>query len=313
MAEQPPSPQLHDLPVFLLARIVRSLATGDARAATALACTCRLLAAVSADELLVFAPLCRELQAAAPLCRELALQPVAPAAASAALHRPHACAYVALRLGAWLTRSLWRGAGDDAGRRYAFFWKTDGGVECTELDAACAIRAVGSCYVGRSGGDASAGVRDSTVMDVLRLDSDRCVLSFPPEEQVVSAVASAIVGECRSPVGSPSSNFAVEYLKHTHTLVKTSRRRRAGQQAGPDVALLRVAPLAQVSIVLGETRPHAETAESALDIAAGVTSVRCLVHQRCMLSFFWLRGGRLVACCTHGGAPPRDVCSITPP
>ena len=309
MAQQPPVAQLQDLPAFLLARIVRSLAVSDPRAAVSLACTCRLLAAVSADELLVFAPLCRELQKLQP-----ATSCGGPSSVRRWQHRPHACAYVSLRLGAWLTSSLWRGAGDDASRRFAFFWKTDGGtVECAELDAVtCNARSVGVCRVGSCG---EARARDSDgAMDVLRLDVDRCVLSVPPEQPVVSAVAVSIAGKCTSPVGSLSSNFALAYLEHTHKLVKASRRRRTGQQA-PDMALLRVAPLAQVSLVLGDSRPHVETAASALDIAAGVTRVRCVRHERdtCIFSLYWLRGGRLLACCTQGGAAPRDVCNIVPP
>ena len=304
--------QLHDLPAFLLARIVRSLAVHDPRAATALACTCRLLAAVSADELLVFAPLCRELHKLQPAtsCEEGRRE-------RRWAHRPHACAYVSLRLGAWLTGSLWRGAGDDATRRFAFFWTASSGtVECAELDVTrptCTARSVGACRVG-SGGDARA--RDSDgAMDVLRLDADRCVLSMPPEQPAVSFVATTIAGTCTSPVGSPSSNFALAYLEHTHTLVKSSRRRRAMQQAGPDIVLLRLAPLAQASLVLGDTTAHVETAASALDIAAGVTRMRCVKHEcdACILALYWLRGGRLLACCTHGGAAPREVCNIAPP
>ena len=304
MAQQ--VPQLHDLPAFLLARVVRSLAVSDPRAAVSLACTCRLLAAVSADELLVFAPLCRELQK---------LQPATPCGGASGVRRrpgrPHACAYVALRLASWLTSNLWRGAGDDAGRRFAFFWKADGGtVECAELDSTCTARLVGTCRVG-SGGDARG--RDSDgALDVLRLDAERCVLSLPPEQPAVSAMASAIVGTCTSPVGSPSSNFALAYLEHTHTLVKSSRRRRTGQQAGLDLALLRVAPLAQVSLALGDARPHIDTAASALDIATGATLVHCVKHEACVLTLFWLRGGRLLTCCTHGGAAPREVCHIAP-
>ena len=303
MTQQPP--QLHDLPAFLLARVFRSLAATDPHAAVSLACTCRLLAAVAADELLVFAPLCRELQQ---------LQPANSCGGASSVrrwpHRPHACDYVALRLATWLTGHLWRGAGDDAGRRFAFFWRADGGtVECAELDSTCAIRSVGALRAG-----SGTRRRDSDgALDVLRLDADRCVLSVPPEQPAVSAVASAIAGPCTSPVGSPSSNFALAYLEHTHTLVKSSRRRRAGQQAGPDLALLRVAPLAQVSLALGEAKPHIETASNATDMAAGATRVRCLKHNACVLTFFWLRGGRLLACCTHGGAAPREVCHITPP
>lgn len=294
MEQQPPPLQLQDLPLCVLARVVRRVARTDGRAATALASTCRLLAAVAADELLVFSPLCRELAAScgAGVCVD--------AWSARKTRRPHAAAYVSLRLCAWLTASLWRGAGDDADRLYAFFWNRDGGVECTELDNAsgCSVRRVCVCRVGGSS-DVPPRARDGpAAMDVLRLDCDRVAVRVPPTRAAVSAVAAVIAGKCASPVGSPSSNFALEYLQHTHTLVRsreTRRRARAGGQPPADFALLRAARLEQLSLAL---RTSSEDAAVVEDAAAGVTRVRCSKHAACTLSLYWLRGGRLLACCT---------------
>lgn len=308
-----PPPQLQDLPLCVLARIVRRVARVDARAATALACACRLLAAVAADELLVFAPLCRELAAAcgAGVC--------VGAWSARQTRRPHAAAYVALRLGVWLTESVWRGAGDDAQRLFAFFWTSDGAVACNELDnaAGCVVRRICDCRF--SGGDAVRQARDGgSVMDVLRLDLDRCALRAPPVRVTASSVAAAIAGTCVSPVGSPSSNFAIEYLQHTSRMVQSrdSRRRaRTGGQAATlsDFALVRCGRLGDLSLVLSaETVAEPDMAipllEAVADAAAvGVTQASCGAHAACSLTLHWLRGGRLLASCTHNGGPPRDV------
>jgi hypothetical protein len=309
--EPPPPLQLQDLPLCVLARIVRRVARADARAATAAACSCRLLAAVAADELLVFAPLCRELAAAcgAGVC--------VGAWSARQTRRPHAAAYVALRLGVWLTESLWRGAGDDAQRLFVFFWTSDGAVACTELDnaAGCIVRRVCDC---RFSSDALRQARDGgDVMDVLRLDLDRCALRAPPVRAVqVSAVAATIAGKCASPVGSPSSNFALEYLQHTHTMVQSrdSRRRaRSGGQASLSAfALVRCGRLGGLSLVLSAATVAAPV-EPVAGAAMGVTQAPCSTHAACSLTLHWLRGGRLLASCTHDGGPPRDVLHIALP
>lgn len=293
---------MQELPLCVLARIVRRVATSDTAAATALAQTCRLLAAVCADDLLVFAPLCRELakESGAGVCVAAYC-----GAGVSSLTRPHASVFRALRLGAFLTGSLWRGVGDEDDRLFLFFWRSDDGrgtVELTELFADdCTATRVHTCRTVGCG-DALSEARGRALHDVLRLDADRCVLRPVPLDPVVSDVARAIgecaspVGSLPSPVGSPCADFAASFLSFSSSILRSKSRRRGGLQKGDTTTvLLRVSGVEQLSLTT------AAEAEDAALLVAGVTGVRCSVHASCTRHLYWLRGGRLQARCSHDG------------
>jgi hypothetical protein len=247
----PPPVGLTDLPLCCISRIVHALAQqDDAASVVALARSCRLLASVTGDELLTFAPLCRALAGGARL----------HLSSSA---RAYALAFRRLRLHQRLSASLWREAGasgalfcfrrDAAGATLVCARLMRGGDDDDDDGIARAL-----CTLGDNDGDSDGDEFDHDTrrrVQLVCVDADRVALTVrsEPRKAAPSAVAAAVAAVLSplraSPCGSPPGSFGREALLHAAASVQSrAQRRRArtgggGSDAGTTTFLIRVAPL----------------------------------------------------------------------